>query len=128
MLAVSDAVLRNRAGLSAESRPVGSFLFLGPTGVGKTETAKALAAELFDDEKEIVRVDMSEYMEQHSVARMIGAPPGYIGHDEGGQLTGACPYNRPCAQQYVGKSQSCMVISGWSIAIGISPSTMNPTF
>jgi ATP-dependent Clp protease ATP-binding subunit ClpB len=68
--------LRNRAGLSTDSRPIGSFLFLGPTGVGKTETAKALAAELFDDEKEIVRMDMSEYMEQHSVARMIGSPPG----------------------------------------------------
>eukprot|EP01043_Picozoa_sp_COSAG02_P051112 COSAG02_NODE_5340_length_4420_cov_55.186103_1_plen_660_part_10 len=77
--AVADAVLRSRSGLSSGSRPIGSFLFLGPTGVGKTETAKALASELFDDEKEMVRIDMSEFMEQHSVARLIGAPPGYIG-------------------------------------------------
>lgn len=87
--AVADAVLRSRSGLSSGSRPIGSFLFLGPTGVGKTETAKALASELFDDEKEMVRIDMSEFMEQHSVARLIGAPPGYIGHDDGGQLTEA---------------------------------------
>lgn len=87
--AVADAVLRSRAGLSRENQPTGSFLFLGPTGVGKTELAKALAAELFDDEKNMIRIDMSEYMEQHSVARLIGAPPGYVGHDEGGQLTEA---------------------------------------
>lgn len=87
--AVADAVLRSRAGMSRPGQPTGSFLFLGPTGVGKTELAKALAAELFDDEKNMVRIDMSEYMEQHSVARLIGAPPGYIGHDEGGQLTEA---------------------------------------
>jgi ATP-dependent Clp protease ATP-binding subunit ClpB len=85
--AVADAVLRSRAGLSRENQPYASFLFLGPTGVGKTELCKALAAELFDDEKYIVRIDMSEYMEQHSVARLVGAPPGYVGHDEGGQLT-----------------------------------------
>lgn len=87
--AVSEAVLRSRAGLSRPQQPLGSFLFLGPTGVGKTELAKALARELFDDEGCIVRLDMSEYMEQHSVARLIGAPPGYVGHDEGGQLTEA---------------------------------------
>jgi ATP-dependent Clp protease ATP-binding subunit ClpB len=87
--AVADAVLRSRAGLSRESQPIASFLFLGPTGCGKTETAKALAAELFDSEKQLVRFDMSEYEEQHSVARLIGAPPGYVGHDEGGQLTKA---------------------------------------
>eukprot|EP00899_Mesostigma_viride_P001944 jgi/Mesvir1/11750/Mv00121-RA.1 len=87
--AVSEAVLRSKAGLSRPNQPMGSFLFLGPTGVGKTELAKALAAQLFDDEKGIVRMDMSEYMEQHSVARLIGAPPGYVGHDEGGQLTEA---------------------------------------
>ncbi|RKP14933.1 AAA ATPase domain-containing protein [Piptocephalis cylindrospora] len=87
--AVADAVLRSRAGLSRENQPTGSFLFLGPTGVGKTELAKALAAELFDDEKNMIRIDMSEYMEQHSVARLIGAPPGYVGHEEGGQLTEA---------------------------------------
>mmetsp|Transcript_46897 Transcript_46897/g.118172 ORF Transcript_46897/g.118172 Transcript_46897/m.118172 type:complete len:879 (+) Transcript_46897:154-2790(+) len=87
--AVAEAVLRSRAGLGKEHQPVGSFLFLGPTGVGKTELAKALAEMLFDHEKHMVRIDMSEYMEQHSVARLIGAPPGYIGHDEGGQLTEA---------------------------------------
>ena len=87
--AVSDAVLRTRAGLSDPSRPQGSFLFLGPTGVGKTELCKALAEALFDSEENIVRLDMSEYMEKHSVARLIGAPPGYVGYDEGGQLTEA---------------------------------------
>jgi len=85
--AVSDAVRRSRAGLSDPSRPIGSFLFLGPTGVGKTELSKALAQFLFDDEQAIVRIDMSEYMEKHSVSRLIGAPPGYVGYDEGGQLT-----------------------------------------
>ncbi len=84
---VSNAVRRSRAGLGDRNRPVGSFLFLGPTGVGKTELARALAEFLFDDESAMIRIDMSEYMEKHSVSRMIGAPPGYIGHDEGGQLT-----------------------------------------
>jgi len=79
--------LRSRAGMSNPNQPTGSFLFLGPTGVGKTELAKALAEELFDDEKNMVRIDMSEYMEQHAVARLIGAPPGYVGFEEGGQLT-----------------------------------------
>jgi len=87
--AVADAVIRARAGLKDPQRPIGSFIFLGPTGVGKTELARALAECLFDDEKAMVRIDMSEYMEKHSVARLIGAPPGYIGHDEGGQLTEA---------------------------------------
>jgi len=94
--AVSEAVLRSRAGLSRPNQPMGSFLFLGPTGVGKTELAKALAAELFDDDTHIVRLDMSEYMESHAVSRLIGAPPGYIGHEDGGQLTEAVrrrPYN-----------------------------------
>jgi len=86
---VADAVLRSRAGLQNENQPTGSFLFLGPTGVGKTELAKALAVELFESEKEMVRIDMSEYLESHSVSRLIGAPPGYVGHDEGGQLTEA---------------------------------------
>ena len=86
--AVADAVLRTRAGLASRSRG-SSFLFLGPTGVGKTELAKALAALLFDDDKNMIRLDMGEYMEKHSVSRLIGAPPGYIGHDEGGQLTEA---------------------------------------
>ena len=87
--AVSDAVRRSRAGISDPDRPSGSFLFLGPTGVGKTELAKALAEFLFDDERAIVRIDMSEYSERHSVARLVGAPPGYVGYEEGGQLTEA---------------------------------------
>jgi ATP-dependent Clp protease ATP-binding subunit ClpB len=87
--AVANAILRSRAGISEGNRPIGSFLFLGPTGVGKTETAKALAFELFDDEHNLVRIDMSEYSEPHSVARLIGAPPGYIGYEKGGQLTEA---------------------------------------
>ncbi len=86
---VAEAILRSRAGISDPGRPIGSFLFLGPTGVGKTELAKALAAELFDDERNMVRIDMSEYMEKFSVSRLIGAPPGYVGYDEGGQLTEA---------------------------------------
>ena len=87
--AVSDAVRRSRAGLADPDRPTGSFLFLGPTGVGKTELAKSLADFLFDDERAMVRIDMSEYAERHAVARLIGAPPGYVGYDEGGQLTEA---------------------------------------
>jgi ATP-dependent Clp protease ATP-binding subunit ClpB len=87
VVAVADAVRRSRAGLQDPNRPIGSFMFLGPTGVGKTELAKALAEFLFDDENAMVRIDMSEYMEKHSVARLIGAPPGYVGYDEGGQLT-----------------------------------------
>ncbi len=86
---VSEAILRSRAGVADENRPIGSFLFLGPTGVGKTELAKALAEALFDDEKNIVRIDMTEYMEKFSVSRLIGAPPGYVGYEEGGQLTEA---------------------------------------
>ncbi|MEC7241825.1 MAG: ATP-dependent chaperone ClpB [Myxococcota bacterium] len=89
VVAVSDAVRRSRAGLQDPNRPIGSFLFLGPTGVGKTELAKALAEFLFDDESAMIRIDMSEYMEKHAVARLIGAPPGYVGYDEGGQLTEA---------------------------------------
>ena len=84
---ISDAIIRQRAGIKDENRPIGSFLFLGPTGVGKTELAKALADALFDSESHIIRIDMSEYMESHSVAKLIGAPPGYVGYDEGGQLT-----------------------------------------
>ena len=87
--AVSDAVLRARAGLKSENRPIGSFIFLGPTGVGKTETAKALTEALFDDERNMIRIDMSEYMEKYSVSRLVGSPPGYVGYDEGGQLTEA---------------------------------------
>jgi ATP-dependent Clp protease ATP-binding subunit ClpB len=87
--AVADAVRRARAGISDPDRPTGSFLFLGPTGVGKTELAKALAEFLFDDERAMVRIDMSEYGEKHSVARLVGAPPGYVGYEEGGQLTEA---------------------------------------
>ncbi len=87
--AVADAILRSRAGIADPNRPIGSFLFLGPTGVGKTELAKTLARSLFDDEKNMIRIDMSEYMEKYSVSRLIGAPPGYVGYDEGGQLTEA---------------------------------------
>src|SRR5207245_11170736 len=85
--AVSNAVRRGRAGLADPNRPTGSFLFMGPTGVGKTELARALAEFLFDDERAMIRIDMSEYMEKHAVARMIGAPPGYVGYEEGGHLT-----------------------------------------
>jgi len=97
---VANAVRRARAGLQDENRPIGSFMFLGPTGVGKTELCKALAEFLFDNEQAIVRLDMSEYMEKHTVARLIGAPPGYVGYDEGGQLTEAvrrhsCPTRNP---------------------------------
>jgi ATP-dependent Clp protease ATP-binding subunit ClpB len=86
---VANAIRRSRAGLSDPRRPIGSFIFLGPTGVGKTETARALAEFMFDDEQSMIRIDMSEYMEKHAVARLIGAPPGYVGYDEGGQLTEA---------------------------------------
>jgi ATP-dependent Clp protease ATP-binding subunit ClpB len=93
---VANAIRRSRAGLSDPRRPIGSFIFLGPTGVGKTETARALAEFLFDDEQSLIRIDMSEYMEKHAVARLIGAPPGYVGYDEGGQLTEAV-HRRPYA-------------------------------
>ena len=86
---MADAILRSRAGIANPNRPIGSFLFLGPTGVGKTELAKALAQALFDDEKNLIRIDMTEYMEKFSVSRLIGAPPGYVGYEEGGQLTEA---------------------------------------
>ena len=86
---ISNAVLRSRAEIADPNRPIGSFIFVGPTGVGKTETVKALADFLFDDSQAIVRIDMSEYMEKHSVSRLVGAPPGYVGYDEGGQLTEA---------------------------------------
>jgi ATP-dependent Clp protease ATP-binding subunit ClpB len=87
--AVANAVRRSRAGLSDPNRPIGSFLFLGPTGVGKTELARALAGFLFDDDRAIIRIDMGEYQEKHNVSRLVGAPPGYVGYDEGGQLTEA---------------------------------------
>jgi ATP-dependent Clp protease ATP-binding subunit ClpB len=89
VVAVSDAVRRSRSGLQDANRPIGSFLFLGPTGVGKTELCKALAEMLFDDDQAMVRIDMSEFMERHSVSRLIGAPPGYVGYEEGGKLTEA---------------------------------------
>ncbi len=88
---MANAIRRSRAGLSDPKRPIGSFIFLGPTGVGKTELARALAEFLFDDEHAMVRIDMSEYMEKHAVSRLIGAPPGYVGYEEGGQLTEADP-------------------------------------
>ncbi|MCS7202803.1 MAG: AAA family ATPase, partial [Dictyoglomus sp.] len=87
IMAVSNAIRRARAGLQDPNRPIGSFMFLGPTGVGKTELAKALAEFLFDDENAMIRIDMSEYQERHTVSRLIGAPPGYVGYEEGGQLT-----------------------------------------
>ena len=90
---VSEAIIRARAGIKDPNRPIGSFIFLGPTGVGKTEVAKSLAYELFDDERHMIRIDMSEYMESHSVARLIGSPPGYVGYDDGGQLTEAVRRN-----------------------------------
>ena len=108
--AVADAIRRNRAGLNDEKKPIGSFLFLGTTGVGKTELAKALAEFLFDDENNMTRIDMSEYQERHSVSRLVGAPPGYVGYEEGGYLTEAVrrrpyagflldviAYTNPCA-------------------------------
>jgi ATP-dependent Clp protease ATP-binding subunit ClpB len=89
VVAVADAIIRSRSGIKDPNRPIGSFIFLGPTGVGKTELAKTLAKEMFDSEQNMIRIDMSEYMEKHSVSRMIGAPPGYVGYSEGGQLTEA---------------------------------------
>jgi len=97
--AVADAIRRARAGLKDPARPIGSFIFIGPSGVGKTELAKALAWFLFDDEDALVRIDMSEYREQHTVSRLFGAPPGYVGYEEGGQLTEAVrrrPYRVFC--------------------------------
>ena len=91
---VTEAIIRSKAGIKDPTKPIGSFLFLGPTGVGKTELAKALAQSLFDDENNMVRIDMSEYMEKYSVSRLIGAPPGYVGYDEGGQLTEQSEENR----------------------------------
>ena len=90
---MTEAIIRSKAGIKDPTKPIGSFLFLGPTGVGKTELAKALAQSLFDDESNMVRIDMSEYMEKYSVSRLIGAPPGYVGYDEGGQLTEAVRRN-----------------------------------
>ena len=90
---VSDSIIKSRSGIKDPNRPIGSFLFLGPTGVGKTEVAKSLAYELFDDEKHIIRIDMSEYMEKFSTSRLIGSPPGYVGYEEGGQLTEAVRRN-----------------------------------
>jgi ATP-dependent Clp protease ATP-binding subunit ClpB len=110
--AVSDAIRRARAGLQDPRRPMGSFLFLGPTGVGKTELTKALAAFLFDDDSALVRLDMSEYMEKHSVARMIGAPPGYVGYEEGGALTEAVrrrPYQVSCSMKSRRRTRMCSI-------------------
>ena len=102
--AVADAIRRSRTGLQDPNRPIGSFLFLGPTGVGKTELARALAEFLFDDEQAMIRIDMSEYQERHTVARLIGAPPGYVGYEEGGQLTEAVR-RRPTASSCSTKSR-----------------------
>ena len=107
--AIADAVRRSRAGLNDPRRPIGSFIFLGTTGVGKTELAKALAEYLFDDENMMTRIDMSEYQEKHAVSRLVGAPPGYVGYDEGGQLTEAVrrkPYSVVLLRHNTGRS-SC---------------------
>jgi ATP-dependent Clp protease ATP-binding subunit ClpB len=98
---IADAIIRQRAGIKDEHRPIGSFFFLGPTGVGKTEVARALAENLFDSEQHIIRIDMSEYMESHSVSRLIGSPPGYVGYDEGGQLTEAIRRKPLLASSYL---------------------------
>ena len=100
---VTEAIIRSKAGIKDPTKPIGSFLFLGPTGVGKTELAKALAESLFDDESNMVRLDMSEYMEKYSVSRLIGAPPGYVGYDEGGQLTEAVR-RKPYSVVYIGRA------------------------
>lgn len=108
---VTEAIMRSRAGINDPKKPLGSFLFLGPTGVGKTELAKALAEALFDDEHSIVRLDMSEYMEKYSVSRLIGAPPGYVGYEEGGQLTEAVrrkPYSRRSVRRGGESSPRCV--------------------
>lgn len=107
---VSEAIQRSRAGIQDPNRPLGSFLFLGPTGVGKTELAKTLAEALFDDEKNLVRIDMSEYMEKFSVSRLIGAPPGYVGYEEGGQLTEAVrrrPYSVILFDEIEKRTRTC---------------------
>ena len=104
---VSEAILRSRAGIANPNRPIGSFLFLGPTGVGKTELAKALAQALFDDERNMVRIDMTEYMEKFSVSRLIGAPPGYVGYEEGGQLTEAVRRKPCCSMRWKKPTRMC---------------------
>ena len=109
---VSEAIIRSKAGIKDPGKPIGSFLFLGPTGVGKTELAKSLADTLFDDESNMVRIDMSEYMEKHSVSRLIGAPPGYVGYDEGGQLTEAVrrkPYSVVLLMKWKKRIRMCSI-------------------
>ncbi|MGE7103582.1 ATP-dependent Clp protease ATP-binding subunit, partial [Staphylococcus aureus] len=128
---VSDAVVRARAGIKDPNRPIGSFLFLGPTGVGKTELAKSLAASLFDSEKHMIRIDMSEYMEKHAVSRLIGAPPGYIGHDEGGQLTEAVrrnPYSVILLDEVKSDSKSGPYFEPYTIGISIKSCWLKSCF
>ena len=111
---VTEAIIRSKAGIKDPDKPIGSFLFLGPTGVGKTELAKALAASLFDDESNMVRIDMSEYMEKYSVSRLIGAPPGYVGYEEGGQLTEAVrrhPYSVVLLTRWRRRIRMCSMCS-----------------
>ena len=123
--AVADAIRRSRAGLTDPNRPIGSFLFLGPTGVGKTELAKTLAEFLFDDERAMVRIDMSEYMEKFTVQRLIGAPPGYVGYEEGGQLTEAVrrrPYSRrSCSTRSRRRTRTCSTCCCRCSTTGASP-------
>ena len=121
---VVDSILRSKAGIKDPGRPIGSFLFLGPTGVGKTELAKALAQNLFDDENNMVRIDMSEYMEKFSVSRLIGAPPGYVGYDEGGQLrkpSGANPTPSSCSMKWKKRIRTCSTFCCRSWMTGASP-------
>ena len=110
MAAVAEAVRRSRAGLGDPNRPIGSFLFLGPTGVGKTELARALAEALFGDEDRMIRIDMSEFQERHTVSRLVGAPPGYVGYEEAGQLTEAVrrtPYASCCSTRSRRRTRTC---------------------
>lgn len=121
---VSEAIQRSRAGIQDPNRPLGSFLFLGPTGVGKTELAKTLAEALFDDEKNLVRIDMSEYMEKFSVSRLIGAPPGYVGYEEGGQLTEAVrrrPYSVILFDEIEKRTRMCSISCCRSSTTAASP-------
>ena len=105
---LAEAIRRSRSGLSDPRRPIGSFIFLGPTGVGQTALAKALAEFLFNDESNMVRIDMSEYMERHSVSRLVGAPPGYMGYDEGGPLTEAVLRRPCCSKKSKRPTQACL--------------------
>lgn len=122
--AVSNAIRRSRAGLSDPNRPIGSFLFLGPTGVGKTELCKTLANFMFDSDDAMVRIDMSEFMEKHSVSRLVGAPPGYVGYEEGGYLTGRCAVvliPSSCWMKWKKRTRMCSTFCCRYSTTGVSP-------